>query len=147
MNAAVKDLDEKIEELRQDIEPHLLSVIKPKGVKITWNEMKDKWEGFFRKVSRDKYDEGGKLVKPAIMPVLKWIVANGGYNVHTKKHFEDWLEKYPDSVVAEHTKITIEPARMSQHDIVKKYLLSQGWSPTQWNFEKDKDGKFLRDER
>jgi DNA polymerase I-like protein with 3'-5' exonuclease and polymerase domains len=34
---------------------------------------------------------------------------------------------------------------MSQHAIVKDYLLSIGWKPTQYNFKKDKDGKLERD--
>jgi len=45
------------------------------------------------------------------------------------------------------TRIEFKRSKMSQHAIVKDYLLSQGWKPTQWNFEKDSTGAMMRDDR
>lgn len=147
MEQSVKELDEQIEELRAEIEPQLPAVIKPKGVKCTWQEVRDKWDKFYRKVPKVRYDDKtGKIIKEAIMPVTKWRVASGDYDRHTLNHFKEWLERYPDSVVGEHTRIEISSdTKLSQHAIVKEFLLSLGWKPTQWNYEKDANGKFMRD--
>lgn len=146
MEESVKDLDEQIEQLRQEIEPNLPPVIKPKGVKATWEEVRDKWGDFYRKVPKPKYDmKTGKVIKEAVIPVTKIRVASGDYDRHTLNHFGDWLEEWPESIVGEHTRIEIIPTTMSQHAQVKKYLLSKGWKPTQFNYEKDSSGKFMRD--
>lgn len=149
MERCVKDLDEKIDALASEIEPKLPPILKPKAPKCTWEDIRDKWPRFFRKVPSVKYDEDGKPIKPARMPTIKIFLKSGKYDRHTAKHFD--IDQDPEKsgrlVRGPYTKIEITPAKMSQHDVVKRYLLSLGWVPTQWNYAKDKKtGKFLRDD-
>jgi len=39
------------------------------------------------------------------------------------------------------------PINLGSPDQVKKYLMTIGWIPTEWNYKKGKDGKPMRDER
>lgn len=150
MKECVKELDILIEELRQEIEPKLPVQVKVNSQKCTWEDIQKKWEGFFKKVPNNKYDEEGKLIKPAYMPTVKYKLKSGDYDRHTAK----WFDIDQDPVKSDYlvggvyTKVFFEKSKMSQHQIVKDYLLSIGWKPTQWNYEKDtKTGKFKRDER
>lgn len=149
MHRCVEELDEKLESLREAIEPRLPKQVKPKGVKCTWEDIRDKWPAFFRKVPPTKIDDKGNPIKRTYMPTLKVFLKNGQYDRHTAAHFgisqNPWESKR--LVRGPHTKINIVDSKMSQHAIVKEYLLTQGWKPTQWNYKKDKDGKFERDDK
>jgi hypothetical protein len=149
MEESVKILDQKIEELRLLTEPRLPMQMKVKSVKCTWKEISDKWEAFFKRVPPAKYDEDGKVIKEAYMPTTKIFLKSGLYDKHTASHFGITQEsaKTDRMVAGAYTKIFFEAARMSQHAVVKDYLLSIGWKPTQYTYEKDKDGKFIRDDR
>lgn len=57
------------------------------------------------------------------------------------QHFID--EKF--SVGGAFTKVEFVPSKMSQHAIIKEYLLSIGWKPTQWNYQKNPDGSLMKD--
>ena len=43
-----------------------------------------------------------------------------------------------------YSKITLEPINLNSHDQVKKYLLSIGWKPTEWNYKKGDDGRIIK---
>lgn len=149
MEESVKELDSLIEELRQEIEPLLPAQVKVKSVKCTWEDIKDKWKNFFRRVPKNKYDDNGKLIKPSYMPTVKYLLKDGSYDRHTCNWFD--VDKDPDKsnrlIDGVYTKVYFERPKMSQHAVIKDYLLSIGWKPTQWNYEKDSEGKFKRDER
>lgn len=148
MEKCVEELDKTIEELASEIEPRLPKQVKPKALKCTWEDIRDKWPRFFRKVPRAKVDiDTGKVIKPTYMPTLRVFLKSGKYDKHTAEHFgiDQDPEKSGRLVRGPYTKIEIENSKLTQHAIVKDYLLSIGWKPTQFNFKKDKDGKLLRD--
>lgn len=148
LEECVEDLDKQIEELASEIEPRLPKQVKPKAPKCTWEDIRDKWSRFFRKVPSPKTDmDAGKVIKEAYMPTTKVFLKSGKYDKHTALHFG--IDQDPKEsrylVRGPYTKIEIHDSKMSQHAIVKDYLLSIGWLPTQHNYEKDKNGKLKRD--
>jgi len=147
MEYHVEQLDLEIKSLAEEIEPKLPMKVKPKAPKCTWADIRDKWEGFYRKVPRTTKDQNGKIVKEAYMPTTKIFLKSGKYDKHTADHFGISQERDPEDclVVGPYTKVEIVGSKMSQHAIVKEYLLSNGWKPTQWNFEKNEDGSLARD--
>ena len=150
MRKCVVDLDGIIDGLRNEIEHNLPKQVKPKAVKATWEDVRDKWEKFYRKVPKPKMDmRTGKVIKESYIPTTKVFLKNGLYDKHTASHFG--ISQEPDEsdrlVRGAHTRIEIFDSKMSQHAIVKDYLLSEGWQPTQWNYQKDSDGKLERDDR
>lgn len=60
-----------------------------------------------------------------------------------------WFDITPDSdlVGGSFTKVEFSKTRLTQHAQVKDYLLSLGWKPTEWNYKKDSDGSFVRDDK
>lgn len=42
------------------------------------------------------------------------------------------------------SKVSFEPINLNSSDQVKNYLLSIGWKPTEWNYQKGKDGRILK---
>lgn len=148
IESCVKDLDVIIEDLASEIEPNLPKQVKPKAPKCTWEDIRDKWSNFYRKVPKAKIDmDTGKPVKEAYMPTLKVFLKSGKYDKHTANHFgiDQDPAKSNRLVRGPYTKIEIHDSKMSQHAIVKDYLLSIGWKPTQWNYQKDKEGRLERD--
>lgn len=148
MKRCVVELDQMIEELRKEIEPLLPKQLKVKSPKCTWQDISNKWDAFFNKVPPVKYVDG-RAVKDAYMPTIKVFLKSGKYDKHTAKHFGIDVDpaKSDRLVAGPYTKIEYIDARMSQHAVIKDYLLSIGWRPTQWTYEKDSDGKLKRDER
>lgn len=63
------------------------------------------------------------------------------YNVHVANHYEFSTREYDGIVAAPYTPVTFLPSRLTQSDVVKKYLYSVGWVPDDWNFKKDSDNK------
>lgn len=149
MEKSVKELDTILEDLRIGIEPRLPLQLKVKPAKCTWQDISDKWDKFFKTVPSAKYDEDGRVIKEAYMPTTKVFLKSGLYDKHTANWFDIAPEtaKTDRMVAGAYTKIYFEEAKMSQHAVVKDYLLSIGWKPTQWNYQKDKEGKLVRDER
>ncbi len=145
----VRELDKLTKDLADEIEPLLPKQLKVKSTKCTWKELSSKWDDFFRKVPKDRYDEDGKLIKPAYYPTTRILLKSGLYDKHTASHFEISQDpKESNNLVGgAYTKIYFEEPRMSQHAVIKDYLLSIGWKPTQYNYKKDSSGKFVRDER
>ncbi len=148
MESCVEDLDNIIEGLKNEIEPKLPKQVKPKAPKCTWEDIRDKWKNFYQKVPKAKVDlDTGKPIKEAYMPTLRVFLKSGKYDKHTANHFgiDQDPEKSGRLVRGPYTKIEIHDSKMSQHAVVKDYLLSIGWRPIQWNYQKDKDGKLERD--
>lgn len=153
MKACVKELDDKMEDLRVIIEPLLPKQLKVKSTKCTWSELRDKWDKFYRKVPKDKEDDNGKTIKPAYFPTLRVYLKSGLYDKHTANHFNIPQEpsesrgKGGNLIGGAYTKIEYNDAHMGQHAVIKDYLLSLGWIPTEYNLKKGPDGKPLRDDR
>ncbi len=149
MQSCVKELDELTESIRDEVEPLLPKQVKPNAPKCTWEDIRDKWDSFFRRVPKTSYDEDGKVIKDAYMPTVKYKLKSGLYDRHTAKWFD--ISNVPSTsnelVDGVYTKVCFLEAKMSQHAVIKDYLLSVGWKPTQFNYEKDKQGKFIRDDR
>lgn len=147
MRYYVNDLDKQIAQLRDQVEPYLPPVVKSPSPKVTWEEVRDYWDDFYRRVPRTKYDEKGKPIKKARKPVIKITKANGEYTNVICKWFDipqcpDFCDEY---VAGPFTKVQFVPSKMSQHAVVKDYLLKNGWKPTQWNFQKNADGSMAKD--
>jgi len=68
-------------------------------------------------------------------------------NFHTCNHF-DLRPEDTDKVVGAFTRIQYSKSKMSQHSIVKMFLISLGWKPFEWNFKKDaKTNKLVRSDK
>ena len=52
-------------------------------------------------------------------------------------------------IVGAHTRVSFLPSKMTQHDVVKGYLIRYAGlkSVTEWNFKKDKDKQMVRAEK
>ena len=156
MKANLAYLDNEISNLKLEIEPMLPKQVKPNAVKCTWEDIRDKWEGFFRKVPATQYEKAkrkGEIVdvpiKKAYMPTLKYMLKSNKYDKHTASWFE--ISEIPEEsnfmVDGPYTKVEFLDTYLTQHDIVKKFLLSLGWQPTEFTYEKDFDGNYIRDSR
>lgn len=67
-------------------------------------------------------------------------------NSNTCKYFE-LEETATDVVVGPFTRVSFKPSTMSQHDVVKGYLITLGLRDFgEWNLKKDKDGQKVRAE-
>lgn len=202
MRKAVKDLDEEIERLAEEIEPNLPMTIKDKG-SLSYAEFKDEWQKWVdncglddvRRINkvpatryRDRLQNG--VIKPSpIRPLSKctvniWNIEKVNcytpvnketgekheetfvkmadcralckslgkdwkpaktvaekkiYNTHVAKHYDFPTREYDGVIAAPFTPITFLPSKLTQSDVVKKYLYSCGWIPDDWNFKKDAD--------
>lgn len=73
-------------------------------------------------------------------PVNKPFLQSGGYSKMTTDYFsEKELKKV--NVKAPFTRISYEEINLNSSDQIKTYLLSQGWIPTTWNYQKRKGSK------
>ncbi len=72
---------------------------------------------------------------------VKPFLKAGGYT----KAVRDWYEQ-PEIVGGVFCRVEWHKINLNSDVQVKKYLLSQGWRPTTWNFKKGKDGKPERDD-
>jgi hypothetical protein len=148
MELYVDELDNEIESLRREVEPHLPPKVKPKAAKITWQDM-SKFDWFFDKVPLPKRDDKGRIIKESYQPTHKIFTKAGAYTKSVYSYFEispDPEDSKHFSVGGPFTRIEIVDSKMSQHAIIKEFLLSQGWKPTQWNYEKNTDGSLKKDE-
>ncbi len=165
-----KAIDE-IERLRIITEPQLPKIRNVKNAKATWEDVKEKWDKhyekavesgedfhkFFDKVPLTKKEpkrRNGEVVDSEIktthMPTFKWKVKSGKYDRHTAAWFglhEEPSENKDFEVCGVYTKIEYLDSTLSQHDVVKNFLLSLGWKPTQWTFEKDFEGNWVKDDK
>lgn len=144
----VNTLNAKLEELRAEIEPNLPPVVKKPPTSMTWKELNEFVGGYWVKVPEDRLDIKGKLVKPIRKPVkVKYLASNGNYTAAIAKYFDIAPETAHNKIKPIEgffTKVSFEPSNMGQHAQVKKFLLTQGWKPTEWTYEKV-DGKIIKD--
>lgn len=73
--------------------------------------------------------------------VTKAFKASGEPTVVAK----NWLESKVDLLSGDFSKVEFEPTNPGSPDQIKAYLLSQGWEPLNWNYQKDKFGKAAKD--
>jgi len=73
------------------------------------------------------------------------------YNSHTCNWFDvepdDFFLRKDLQIIGPHTKVEFLKSTMSQHAIVKAFLVSLGWVPTEWNLKKDDKGQVMRAEK
>ncbi|AZV02151.1 DNA polymerase [Pectobacterium phage Arno162] len=198
----VKELDEEINKLADEIEPNLPMTIKDKG-SLSYEEFKGEWDKWvkdcglsdvrqIRKVPPTKYRDrmvNGEIKPSPIRPLAKctvniwniervncytptnkvtgeqhtesfikmadarsvckslgkdWVPVKTVnekkiYNTHVAKHYDFTTREYDGVIAAPYTPITFLPSKLTQSDVVKKYLYSCGWVPMEWNFKKDAD--------
>lgn len=149
-------LDKEIDSLKSEIEPMLPKQVKPNAIKCTWEDIRDKWDGFFRKVPATEYEKAkrnGEIkdvpIKKAYMPTIKYLLKSGKYDRHTANWFDisDDPEDTNRMIDGPYTKVEFLDTYLTQHDVVKKFLLSLGWQPTEFTYEKDLDGNYVRDSK
>ncbi len=79
--------------------------------------------------------------------VKKPFKKDGSYAVATVT----WWADTPGSlatVKGPYSKVAFESFNLNSHDQIKGYLLTQGWKPTEWNYQKEKGSKkFLYNEK
>ncbi len=144
-------LDQEIERLRSLIEPLIPSVVRPKDPKMDWKGVNVimKLSGFgWRKVPVTRLDHLGNPIKPSYKPITPKILKSGVYDRWTSL----WFGIPPENalgnrlVIGPYTRIEFQKVKLSQHALVKTFLLTQGWKPTQWTFKKDRSGRVIRDD-
>lgn len=88
-----------------------------------------------------------KKYKVVGKPVSRIKVKSGDYSDIVKRWFKDDLLNLVlySTVEGEFTRIQWEDIDIGSSHQIKTYFLTQGWQPTEWNYKKDSDGKFLRD--
>lgn len=145
-------LDEEIERLRFSTEPSIPSVVKQKDPKMSWTDANKIMKEFgfgWKKVPITRMDHLGRPIKKTFKPIKPKILKSGLYDKWTSL----WFGIPPENALGDrliagpYTRIEFSRVKLSQHALVKEYLLKQGWQPTQWTFKKDRDGKTLRDDR
>ena len=149
LKANIEYLDIEIERLRLLLEPQIPDVLAPKDPACTWEEANIKLGKPFNKVPATRLDHLQRPIKPTRMPHVPKILKNGCYDRYTALWFgipqEDALGER--MVGGAFTRIEFKSVKLSQHKLIKDYLLSLGWQPTQWTFKRDRLKKILRDER
>ncbi len=153
LQSNIEYLDEEIEDLRSYVEPKIPSVVKPKDAKMDWADvnktMKDHGLVGWKKVPITRMDHLGKPIKKSFKPIKPKILKSGNYDRWTAL----WFGIPPENAMGDrmiagvYTRIEFAKVKLSQHALVKEFLLTQGWKPTQWTFKKDRDGKVLRDDK
>lgn len=74
--------------------------------------------------------------------VTKLFKINGDYT----KQVSDWIaEGDPVDVDGPFCRIEWEPINLGSHIQVNRWLLENGWQPTEWNYKKDSRGKEVKD--
>ena len=142
-------LDEEIERLRLLLEPQIPMKVTPKDAACTWEEANIKMGTPFNKVPATRFDHLQRPVKPTRTPHMPKILKNGLYDRYTAL----WLGIPQEDALGERivggpfTRIEWKKVKLSQHKLIKEYLLTLGWKPTQWTFKRDRMKKILRDDR
>lgn len=96
---------------------------------------------------QERVDWVDRAVLPFIPPkpkqkgtvVTKIFKMNGDYT----KQVEDWRQG--EDVDGEFCRIEWEPINLNSSQQVNKWLLANGWQPTEWNYQKDKRNKDIKD--
>ena len=82
--------------------------------------------------------------KPKEWEITKSVVETPLLNTNTCKWFE--LEPTDTHIVCgPHTRISFQPSSLTQHEVVKGFLIRLGWKEAdEWNLKKDADGNFVK---
>ena len=142
-------LDEEIERLRLLLEPQIPQKCTPKDAACTWEEANIKMGTPFNKVPSTRFDHLQRPVKPTRVPHMPKILKNGLYDRYTAL----WLGIPQEDALGERivagpfTRVEWKAVKLSQHALIKEYLLTLGWQPTQWTYKRDRLKKILRDDR
>lgn len=149
LESNIKYLDEEIERLRLELEPRIPLVATPKDQACTWDEMNKKMGSPFKKVPATRFDHLQRPIKPTRVPQIPKILKDGRYDKWTALWFGIPQEAAygTRTVVGAYSRVEFKPVKLSQHKLIKDYLLKLGWQPTQWTFKKDRMGKILRDDK
>lgn len=144
----IEYLDVEIERLRDKIEPQIPMKCTPKDPACTWEECNKKMGNHWKKVPVTRYDHLQRPIKPVRTPYNPKILKDGRYDKWTALWLGVSQESAWDERVAAgpFTRIEFKTVRLSQHALVKEFLLKLGWKPTQWTFKKDRNKKILRDD-
>lgn len=103
------------------------------------HQIADELEGELQHV----HDTIAKYMPPVINHnpnPTKPFIKSGGYSSAT----ENWYGEDVCDVCGMYTKIDIQPFNIRSDKQVKAFLYSIGWEPDEWNYKKDKSGKFHR---
>lgn len=98
---------------------------------------------------QERIDWVDQAVLPFIPPkpkqkgvaVTKVFKMNGDYT----KAVVDWFGEDVDKVDGAFCRVEWEPINLASSVQVNKWLLANGWQPTEWNYQKDKRGKEIKD--
>lgn len=197
--ACIKDLDEKLETLRKEIEPQLPPTIKGATEKVSRKEMSELF-GFDSSKVKERYidrNQNGEVVsvieKPFHKPTLNYTKkipqkcwkakhptlgtipafdkknevtaiikrkhgSTKGWDIykeewdefilndHTCNHF-DLNPEDTDIICGSFTRIKVEPSKLTQHEVVKGFLIKLGWKDAdEWNLKKDVHGSYVKAE-
>ncbi len=144
----IKYLDKEIERLRSALEPMIPLKCVPKDPACTWSECNNIMGNPWKKVPRTRFDHLQRPIKPTRKPYVPKILKDGRYDKWTALWLgvpqeEAWKSRM---VVGPFSRIEFKSVKLSQHSLVKEYLLKLGWEPTQWTFKRDRNKKVLRDD-
>ena len=145
----IEYLDEEIERLRLLLEPQIPLKCTPKDAACTWEEANIKMGNIWKKVPATRFDHLQRPIKPVRSPHIPKILKDGRYDKYTAL----WLGLPQEAALGERvacgpfTRIEFKEVKLSQHKLIKEYLLTLGWKPTQWTFKRDRMKKILRDDR
>ena len=145
----IEYLDEEIERLRLALEPQIPLKCTPKDAACTWEEANIKMGNPWKKVPATRFDHLQRPIKPVRSPHVPKILKDGRYDKYTAL----WLGVPQEAALGERvacgpfTRIEFKEVKLSQHKLIKEYLLTLGWKPTQWTFKRDRMKKILRDDR
>jgi len=90
-------------------------------------------------MSLKRLDPIGKVITPK-------YTKKGELHAHLKKYWEGYDFGYMNKegkLGGEYSRVTFIKPTMTQHALIKDFLLKQGWKPTTWN-SKVEDGKVIR---
>lgn len=195
--SCLKDLDEKLETLRKEIEPQLPPTIKGATPKVSRKEMSELF-GFDSSKVKEKYVERKKdgevqsvIEKPFHKPTIDytrkelrkhWRAEHPtlgrippfdkknevtqvikrkhgntkGWNIYKEEWHEEFLNKHTcewfdvdetdiDMFGGAFTRVNIEPSKLTQHEVVKGFLIKLGWKDAdEWNLKKDAYGAYVK---
>lgn len=86
---------------------------------------------------------------PYNTPINRPFLKNGNYNRSVISWFDsdnDINNRWLDCVGGPFTRIKYKEPNLDSPDQLKQILFELGWKPTEWNYKKDKKGKFVKDE-
>lgn len=128
--------------LQNKIEPLMPPIIKSPDVWVTNDECNE-----MLGTTDVQYDYGLKDGKRLRKPIVPKYTKAGKLHAAQLKYFEEgnFFNLLGESKVnGPYCRITITPAKLTQHAEVKKLLFKNGWVPTEYNLTRNADGSYTR---